>query len=437
MEHRAVERTQMFGVFITTYSSWSGPRDMCFFVALLATDLSASQLTATAVDTLSCAHIGQLSQSVPLITKARESYGSLLRSLASAVDQREMSRSRTRTPFSDREVLTSVMLVALLGLYEHPIPISQKREFFLRHYKGAQLYLDAKGPECLDWQIPIDRIIYQNLKTNALLSGLAREKPDVLDGPAWTGYTKELISSTVYGKGAEFHATLEPIPELLKRIDQACQQSKEDQSLDTTLLAELRDLRRALGSWMPERCRLESVHVTNEDEFDNDVEEHCFVTCSNTFTSFYRFKGEALARIQVIRWMVCLIVECSILRLITAQPKLDDTSSAKQEAKARALEIAKGLCRGVWFVSTMSSLAYAKLCTVFIGMAQTVFQECGLAAAKEFGWTQACLLATGVRMSRLERQGQQTLCCVHELGPGLADACRWQIQKRTRSRRGP
>ena len=126
---------------------------------------------------------------------------------------------------------------------------------------------------------------------------------------------------------------------------------------------------------------------------------------------------------MVLCWMICLVLECASLRLITAYPRHCGTRAKGNKLEA-VIYLAGALCRAVWYMSRMSSLAYAKYTTVFLGMALKVFEEGAVNSVRELIWTQGCLVATAMRMKRLVGAQKRTLCCVDELGPGFTNACR-------------
>lgn len=195
-----------------------------FFPTISRLDVAASPLLRTAVDTLTEAHLGQASQSTSLIQRAQSDYGKLLQSLAQVVNSR--SSVQTAIPFKHRDVLTALMMLSVLGLYDNPLPPRERTEFFMTHLKGAQLYLRSKGPESLDWSSEMDRVCYENLRTTSLLFGIAIAEPEVFAGLNWKEYTQKIVEANFFAGAAQFHESKwsdrevqdESVEDLLRRI---------------------------------------------------------------------------------------------------------------------------------------------------------------------------------------------------------------------------
>lgn len=202
-----VRRTQMLSIFVDDHYEFGTERRheylKGFFPTISRIDVAASPLLRTAVDTLTCAHLGQAKQSTALIRKAQSDYGNLLQSLTHVVNSKPAIQAAI--PFKHRDVLTALMMLSVLGLYDNPLPPQERIEFFMMHLKGAQLYLRSKGPESLDWSSELDRVCYENLRTTSLLFGIATAKPEVFSGLNWKKYTQKIVEANFFAGAAQFH----------------------------------------------------------------------------------------------------------------------------------------------------------------------------------------------------------------------------------------
>ena len=207
MDDSIVQRTQMLSIFVDDhYEFGTEPRHEYlkgFFPTISRMDVAASPLLRTAVDTLCCAHLGHSRQSTPLMLRAQSDYGCLLQSLTRIVNSPPMADAALR--FKHRDVLTALMMLAVLGLYDNPLPPRERIEFFMMHLKGAQLYLRSKGPEALDWSSEIDRVVYENLRTTSLLFGIASAQPEIFAGMNWKIFTQRLVEANFFAGAAQFH----------------------------------------------------------------------------------------------------------------------------------------------------------------------------------------------------------------------------------------
>ena len=116
LDNSVVRRIQMPSTFIDVHYTFGGerqheyPEDM-FFPSMTRIDVSASPLLRAAVDAVGCAHLGQAGNNPSLVHRARSAYGSLLQSLKNVVHLGNESHSNSS--FNDREVLTSLMMLAV------------------------------------------------------------------------------------------------------------------------------------------------------------------------------------------------------------------------------------------------------------------------------------------------------------------------------------
>ena len=88
---------------------------------------------------------------------------------------------------------------------------------------------------------------------------------------------------------------------------------------------------------------------------------------------------------------------------------------------------AEELCKNVYNLSSLSSLAYIDFIKLTLEKARNFFEEQG--ALKELGWCQACSVATDLRMQRLKLVKPPTLCKLSHLPAGLAAARRFRARK--------
>lgn len=227
----------------------------------------------------------------------------------------------------------------------------------------------------------------------------------------------------VFRTWAHVLIVIEPIPAVLKRLEDLSSNSHISEVV--SLLEELSALQDSVAEWCPREDQFEMIEASDDGHLNQEIEEHAFIMSNGAVSTFFRFEEPTAAREIILCWSICLIIECAVIRLCSMRPGLQ-TPKVRGQANRAAVGIARAICRTVWYMSQMPSLAYAKFMKVYIRMAETVFEEAGALTEEEKDWTRECLQATGIRMARLMSMNKRTLCCVDEIGPGFTRACRWR-----------
>ncbi|KAF2163801.1 hypothetical protein M409DRAFT_25982 [Zasmidium cellare ATCC 36951] len=401
-----------------------------YLAALPDIDLTSTPLLRIAIDTLCFAHIGSKTGDMRLVRESQASYGKVLNSLIKAT-----SAPAGEVPYMEpKAVITSIML---LCLYDDSIPVPHQEGGWGTHYWGAQQLLRAYGASFLNMAEPFDRLIFWNLRMPTLFAGVARRKAIILGEPQWLALAEANVESR--GPLTDFYRIVMQIPALLERTDNMMA-AETDPTETEAICTDICKIRQDVKDWYEEKTRrthgnyLEvPVTFTTEEEpnaFDMEIEEHCFMTTSDTFTTFFRFRTPGyLVKNHTYDILMGLLLDCTLLRLLHFQPEsasfLKDLSP--DEVERSAYDNARNLCRSIHHYSNFLSLPYVDFTDFLLDMAQNFFEEVG--ALKELGWCQAVRCATDLRRTRIKNTIQpRTLCRMGDAGPGFAAATRFRTR---------
>ena len=148
---------------------------------------------------------------------------------------------------------------------------------------------------------------------------------------------------------------------------------------------------------------------------------------ASTIRTFYRFVRFHVATRHVLTWLVCLIVDCTLLRIVKARPftrLIPAVARTPDNIQQEALEHAKNICRSIYFFSGMESIAHAHFVDVLLQVTCSFFEE--IQAKPELWWAQTCRKALRKRVQRMEKAGHKTLCRVVGVSQGLSHAVRFE-----------
>lgn len=138
----------------------------------------------------------------------------------------------------------------------------------------------------------------------------------------------------------------------------------------------------------------------------------------------------------LVTWFTRLITDCTTLRAVARCPNISkhhpNTNLSAMEQNARLAAI--NLARSVFSLSQFASLTYATALSVVLDVLSTFFAERRL--VREFGWCQACKLATDLRLRRLQEIRPRTLCRVQDVAPRLMAAVTSQPPRSLRREEG-
>lgn len=402
-----------------------------YLAALPDMDLTTTPLLRIAIDTLCFAHIGSKTGDLRLVRESQTSYGKVLHSLIKAT-----SAPSGQTPYMEpKAVITSIML---LCLYDDSIPVPHRAPGgWATHYWGAQELLRAYGASFLNMAEPFDRLIFWNLRMPTFFAGVARRRAIILGEPQWLALAESNVESV--GPLTEFYRVVMQIPALLERTDNTMREDVASAEIES-ICRDVCKIRQDVKHWYEEKTQrthgtyLEvpiTFNVEDEpDAFDLEVEEHCYMTTSDTFTAFFKFRTPGyIVKNHTYGIMVGLLLDCTLLRLLHFQPSAANflQGVSPEEIQRSAYNNARGLCRSVHHYSNFLSLPYVDFTDFLVDMAQNFFEEVG--ASKELGWCQAVRCATDLRRTRIKNTIQpRTLCRMGDAGPGFAAATRFRTR---------
>jgi hypothetical protein len=400
-----------------------------YLAALPDIHLATTPLVKTAIDTLCFAHLGSKSRDPRLIRESQRSYGKVLSFLVKAT-----SRPAQRTPaFDPRAVVTSIML---LCLYDDQIPVHlQQGNEFATHYLGCQQLLNLYGARMFNRHEPFDRLLFWSLRMPCFFIGVTRRKATVMDRSDFIG-----LADILPGKKplVGFYRIAMRLPAILESVDQVLQDGTSS-SLQP-IIHELCELRLQMITWLESLCQNsidrywempEVFSVSEIDAFNMETEEHCFITTSTTFTTFFKFHSPGhVVKNHTWSAVCCLVVDCTLLRLLHFLPQSSEYMTSlrsPQQISQDAFHQASDLCRSLHHYSSFDGLAYCDFTDFITELALNYFAESG--AAPQLGWCQALRVATQMRRERIRHTIQpKTLCRMADAGPGFANAVRYRTR---------
>ncbi|KAK4506163.1 hypothetical protein PRZ48_004128 [Zasmidium cellare] len=333
--------------------------------------------------------------------------------------------------YTPRDVIASCLL---MSVYNDGSPGEIRARNYATHLFGAAQYAQACGPNCLDPERPFDQKVLMWVRFQSLFVCTAKRKKFFWEERRW----RDKEDRFPPGGSRDWFPLLVPLPGMLERSDPflkkyASTSARMQQVFK--LCVELDSYRERLLSWVETDFagRPGIAAITDPENFDFEIEEHCFITTSSTFPTFHVFVNPAHAMRCIVSWILALISDCTLLRLIRTYPAATTyLNRSFREIEQKAYFTASDICKSVYYYSVLNSLAYAHMLFVFIDLAKTFFEEYG--AEKEIGWCQACLIATKLRIERPSKdengkgstRRRGTLCRVGDLLGAFERACRYR-----------
>lgn len=380
----------------------------------------------TAIDTLCFAHIGAKTGDRRLVQRSQSSYGQVLASLITAVNR----RNGDPVAIEIRTVITSIML---LCLYDDSIPLPfQGENGWATHYWGCQQLLGAHGPSFMRIDDPFDRMLFNSLRMPCFFLGVARRKTIAQGRPEWMQLADEMDPDN--GTFTRFYRVAMQIPTMLERVDDVLSARLPLIAL-SQLCVDLRSLRQRMVQWylgMVKRSEKphwelpELVDIADLVPAPNN-EAHLHMASSSIFTQFFRYGlPKRILQTHTLCAMSCIVLDCSMLRLVNFQPAaLHLLSETLQDIERRAFDQASDLCRSLHHYVTFDGLAYADFSEFLNDIALNFFEEYG--ATKELGWCRAIRNAIRIGRQRIQNKIQpRTLCRMGDAGPGFAMAMHYK-----------
>ena len=418
----AMQKLQMLSVFLHAHTPKLQHRrvgdaiNLSYFARIPSMDLS-SPLLSSAVDSLSFAHLGRNMNDAGLVELSRHRYGEALSSLTKMIDSSEM------TIQNRREIVTAIVLISL---YDESMPTAHKAtNTWETHYNGVQKYLEMAGPAVFARRDRDDVLLLGNLLPPLYILGLAKRKAVVFSKPEW----QSTLTLTVVLR--QFYPFMLSLPSMLERVDADMGDSNADlaplcNEFDRAYAAGDKWFKTNLPGVLPG-----TVHVSDALAFNPDIEEHCFVTGSTTFTQFWLFDHPTQATRACLVWISQLLAECALLRMMLADPArlgfLKHSGRDTEAVIANAHLLAGNLCQAVHYLSGLASMAFADLIVVMLGVGLTFYAESG--SFTELEWCEGCIGATLQRKVRLEAIMPRTLCRLAQLGSKLAAGAKYRPRK--------
>lgn len=132
---------------------------------MLALDISQEPLLTNAIDAVTLSYLAtrRPHASSILECRAREAYGRWVRLLARAVEMHATNRRSTNVS----NLLQSILTMGFICRFPNPITSSEvDHGTWDGHVWACQRFLDASGPNALDFSRAVDRTIYFNLKAS-------------------------------------------------------------------------------------------------------------------------------------------------------------------------------------------------------------------------------------------------------------------------------
>lgn len=318
----------------------------------------------------------------------------------------------------------------LVGLHDGAISSTQhSQEPWEIHFWGALQYLETLGPKVFDLSDPYDSKLLRNLYGPALALGLARRKALVFSRLEWSALRSNLMAQT---SPNDYFGIVAKLPALLEHADVVLNSGRYPLTgADTDILGRLRCFQKEVDACL---CAdffgedLRNVSTNDLAAFDPTIEEHIMITNSSTFDNFHRFERKItqMARVKTSTfcWLGLLLSHCTVLRLLHRGSKRVQTAVLAEDSRQGAQDAADQLCRSVYMLSQLGSIAYAEYTHLLLQVAQSFYEDAG--AARKMVWCEACMSATRIRIDRLRATCPPTLCRIGDLADSLASAVRCQ-----------
>lgn len=381
----------------------------------------SAPLLRSAVAALCLAHFGKQSADPRVLRCSQIYYGHVLGILRKALSE----STKSNKAWKPRDVLTGIMLV---GLYDESTPANQRgpRPWEV-HLWGALQYLQAVGPGSLNLNDTYDLTLLRNLQGASLALGFARRKTLLFSLPEWRALRRKHVTKE---QTNDHFGILAVLPTLLERADTLLEvRSHAPTGTRTDILDSFAQFRTEVNTCLRTSFSSEGVDGISTAEtaaFDLSVEEHIVIINSRTFDRFYRFddrkKGIAKVRMGTLCWLALLLSDCTVLQLLSHGPRDLRSGILVNDARQRAHYAADQLCRSVYVLSQLGSIAFAEYTYVLLRVAQAFYEASG--SARKMVWCQMCMSATRIRIDRLRSMCPPSLCRIGDLADPLASAVR-------------
>ena len=332
---------------------------------------------------------------------------------------------------SSPETLASILIISnldqLMHVRDQDRDKNQSQGDWALHYQGALQYLLACRPSSFDLSNSFERPMVRSVLTHGFWLDMAKRKRLELDSRQWRLQQDAMRHS----EGPMFQTVMifQSVPKLLEETDLLLSNPRHISSRHwTRLCQELEELKARGETELVKRDTHTIISISETSAFDMAIEEHCFITTSRTVLRFHQFpSGEAAFASAYLR-IVLLTIDCTLLRIfhyVSSARECPDQRT-QQDVESDAFQSAKQLCSLVYYFAKMDSLASAHVTTLLLRFARNFFEEHG--AEKELGWCQACLIAAGIRIQRIQPLRPPSLCRAGELGTKLAAAARYRAR---------
>lgn len=135
-----------------------------------------------------------------------------------------------------------------------------------------------------------------------------------------------------------------------------------------------------------------------------------------------------LLTLDCVYWMLCLIIDCALLRLMYFRPETEAFIKPRRRAETErdAASRAKYLCRAAYFWTRGDSQGNLGFADAIVALAECFFSE--TSSIKELGWCQSVRVAIQMHYNRLRQKQPKTLCRVGDMAVDIAPSAKFKTK---------
>ncbi|KAK5160935.1 hypothetical protein LTS14_000728 [Recurvomyces mirabilis] len=405
---------QMFSFFFDFFVPATIPvwRKVSYLHTLAGTSPSTA-LLKRAKRTVGLAHLAFATHNQSILHESQVSYTRLLGLLQFSLHFQPQSPGVK--PQDMHELMATIAL--LTHLHDPLVSDSPTSDdSWVGHILGIHQIFATYGGNLTSLSAP--GAVHQGLARHTMLNGLwvgiVKRRAWNID-PAWLetgslGWTR--VVSVFY-----------ELPALLGRTDKALLADQTDE-----LMKIVRSLQLTIqqGKDLFRDVRFKSASLDALTPWlQGPAEEHCALQESRVFPRLYLpFVGEKEIEVQklLMRTLLCLIAECTVLRIWHFHPVTTHSmvAGARYATEQRARDLARQLCMASLSFTQGDRIVQPFTLGLCLQLARNVFEQ--QQAYPEMGWCDACLIANDLRVARLRKTGAPSLCKIAQVIPGLAEA---------------
>ena len=401
---------QLLSKLLESYNLTGTEARRCSWLARLPSLDLSSALVTTAVDAVCMTRVGTMVRNPRLCREGQRSY-----SMVIGVLVREMSAlPRSKSQLSRDKIILTILLVDLCD--ESIMSKSNDHDALdcSMHYVGAARYADAHGLPAFDLTNSYTRFLLTKVSKTSLLIGLSQRIPIAMSSlPNRTSTENTSVSTRPTLRG--WYPLARILPGLLHRVDRLLSFRSEEDCRLAQVVEELEVLKSRLRDSLDVEC-LTRMAIDSAPDCTGDMSEvhQCITSSTNmAISEFYHFHGWRHASRCNFAWLSCLMIDCTLLRILHSKPYTRLFPSFRttiRQIEHDAIGMARKMCKSVYFLSSLHSLAHAHFTRTVLEVIRTFFEEIG--STDEQLWCCDVLRATNTRINRLENEGHKTMCRV-------------------------